>query len=45
MYHHRIWYFPVMGDVKVEGVGVGGYMFIKKEGDIKKGGMKKERRG
>ena len=42
MYHHRIWYFPVMGGVKRGGVG--GRLHVSKErGDIKQGEMKKER--
>ena len=43
-HHYRIWYFPVMGGVKRTGVGVGvgGCMFLKKGGNIKKGGLKKK---
>ena len=38
-YHHRIWYFPVIG---VKRGGRGGCMFLKKRRDIKKGGRKKK---
>ena len=42
VYHHRIWYFPVMGGVK-RGWGWGVCMFLKKGGISRTGEMKKER--
>ena len=45
VYHHRIWYFPVMGCVKIMGVGVRVHV-SKESGRIsRRGGMKKERGG
>ena len=40
VYHHRIWYFPVIGVKRG-----GGWHVSKERGNIKKGGMKKERGG
>ena len=43
VYHHRIWYFPVMGGVKRESGVRGGDMFLTKGGISKQGD--EERKG
>ena len=41
MYHHRIWYFPVMNGIKKGGGGRGKYKFVKKGGTSSRGDVKR----